>query len=445
MITIHEYQQRRQQLAERLPSNTIVIIPGAKELLRNGDAHYRFRQDSHFYYLTGFSEPEAILVLVTGKKAMNGSMTFESYLFNQCRDPSQEQWTGKRLGQVDAPAVLGVDAAYPIETYKRRLPELCADKCAIYYPMGQSLERRKPILDLLKAWSAAKAKVRHGVRAPEALHDLAPLISEMRVFKSPAELILMRKAMTASVNAHQRAMMMCTQLPSESALEAEWLYGLFQGGCRDLAYEPIVGSGPNSCILHYTKNNQPFQPNDLVLVDAGGEFENYAADITRTYPVKGQFTPEQTLIYDLVLRAQRAGIACIKPGIAWNKVQETIVEILTEGLIDLGLLHGTKEDLIAENGYKPFYMHGSGHWLGLDVHDAGLYKISGEWRSFEPGMVLTVEPGIYIQPGMKGVDERWWNIGVRIEDNILVTSMGSEIMTESLPVERSDLEAVLRG
>ncbi|MDI9818971.1 MULTISPECIES: Xaa-Pro aminopeptidase [unclassified Legionella] len=435
MITQQEYQARRRQLAAGLPQGAIAIIPAANEVLRNGDAHYRFRQDSDFYYLTGFNEPEALLLVIAGQKG-------ESYLFNRPLNPTQEQWTGKRLGQEGAIEQLGVDAAYPIDRLDFQLPELLANKTAIYYAIG-----RHPVYErrILQALQLVKRQIRRGVKAPGALFDLEPILSELRLFKSKAEIALMRKAAEISVAAHQRAMKACRRADNEYQLEAELLYEFSYNGCRSVAYDPIVGSGANSCILHYTDNNQPLREGDLVLIDAGGEFENYAADITRTFPVNGHFSLEQRAIYEIVLNAQRAAMACIKPGARWNEPQQTIVRILTEGLCTLGLLKGNVDALIAEEAYKPFYMHNSGHWLGLDVHDAGYYKIDGEWRLLEPGMVLTVEPGLYISAGMDGVEERWWNIGVRIEDDVLVTKNGHENLTAGLPVDITEIEALMRG
>jgi Xaa-Pro aminopeptidase len=435
MIPQSEYRTRRRALAAKLTEGSIAIIPAANELLRNGDVHYRFRQDSNFYYLTGFNEPEALLVITAGESS-------QSYLFNRPRDLAEEQWTGKRLGQKDAREVLGVDHAYSIASFASHLPELLADKTAIYYAIGRHPSYEKQILDALLS---VKEQIRRGVKAPEALCDLESLLSELRLFKSEAEIKLMRQAATISVAAHKRAMQACRLVNNEYQLEAELLYGLTQQGCHSLAYNPIVGSGANACILHYNANNQPLSNGDLVLLDAGGEFENYAADITRTFPVNGRFSTEQRLIYELVLKAQKAGIACIKPGIAWHAIQETMIYILTSGLCELGLLRGQVDELIDSEAYKPFYMHSSGHWLGLDVHDAGHYKINGEWRLLEAGMVLTVEPGLYIGKGINGVDQRWWNIGVRIEDDILVTNNGHENLTAALPVEIADIEALMRG
>jgi Xaa-Pro aminopeptidase len=435
MITKNEYQIRRRELATRLPSDSIALIPAASELLRNGDAHHRFRQDSDFYYLTGFNEPDALLLITAGPEG-------ESFLFNRPRDPAQEQWSGRRLGQEGACQVLGLDFAYPLADLDSHLPDLLAGKRSIYYVLG-----RYPVWEkrVLAAWHVVKGQVRRGVVAPQAFCDLAPILGEMRLFKSAAELGLMQQAAEISVAAHQRAMRACREAHFEYQLEAEIVYEFSRQGCRSVAYDSIVAGGANACILHYTENNQSLTRGDLVLIDAGGEFENYAADITRTFPINGRFSPEQRSIYELVLRSQRAGIACVRPGCLWDEVQRTIVRVLTEGLVDLGLLHGSVEGLIESGAYKPFYMHNSGHWLGLDVHDCGQYKLHGQWRPLEPGMVLTVEPGLYISADIKGIDSRWWGIGVRIEDDIQVTVDGHKNLSGDLAVEVDDLEALICG
>lgn len=434
MIMLQEYQQRRAQLAKNLPADSIAIIPAAHEQIRNGDAHYRFRQDSNFYYLTGFDEPDAILVLTSGKEN-------QSILFNRPRNPAEEQWTGKRLGQEGALAELGMNKAYPVANFLEELPTLLLGKSAVYIALGQHLELER---NVMQALHRLKNQVRRGVKAPDALCDLDPLLSEQRLFKSKAEIDLMRKAANISVAAHKRAMQVARQAKNEYELEAELMYTFIQHGARNVAYDPIVGGGENACVLHYTDNNQPLHAGDLVLIDAGCECSGYAADITRTFPVNGKFSPEQKSIYELVLKAQRAGIALIKPGLAWNQVQQVIVEILTAGLCELGLLRGEVADLIAKEAYKPFYMHNSGHWLGLDVHDCGRYKINNEWRPLEAGMVLTVEPGLYISSNTPGVDKRWWGIGVRIEDDVLVTANGHEVLTAALSVAVDDIEALMR-
>ncbi|CEK09182.1 Xaa-Pro aminopeptidase [Legionella hackeliae] len=434
MITKQEYQSRRQQLAAQLPQGSLAIIPAATEVLRNGDAHYRFRQDSDFYYLTGFNEPDALLIVIAGDKG-------ESYLFNRPRNQALEQWTGRRLGQAEACDILGVNKAYSIDELDEHLPEIIKNKTLLYFAIGRHPAYEKRIVEAL---DKVKGQIRRGVKAPEGIFDLEPILSEMRLFKSEAEIQLMRKAAEISVNAHIRAMKFCSQAKYEYELEAELLHQFTQGGCRSVAYDPIVGSGANTCILHYTDNNQPLREGDLVLIDAGGEYQNYAADITRTFPVSGHYSPEQRAIYELVLKAQKIGINAIKPGIAWHEVQQRMVRVLTSGLCELGLLSGDVNTLITDEAYKPFYMHNSGHWLGLDVHDAGRYKVKDEWRLLEPGMVLTVEPGLYIMADMDGVDPRWWNIGVRIEDDILVTKDGHENLTAALPVEIAEIEALMR-
>lgn len=434
MVTQQEYKERREQLMRSLPAGSIAIIPAAHEALRNGDAHYRFRQDSNFYYLTGFNEPDALLVLIAEHEG-------QSILFNRPRNPVEEQWTGKRLGQEGALLELGMQAAFPTSSVAEELPRLLGGKSAVYYAVARNPALEKIIMDALVV---LKGQVRRGVKAPTTLCDLEPILGEMRLFKSDAELAVMRMAARISVEAHVRAMRQCKHVQYEYQLEAELTYEFSRQGCRSTAYDSIVGSGENACVLHYTDNNLPLNTGDLVLIDAGGEYENYAADITRTFPVNGRFSPEQKSIYELVLKAQRAGITAIQPGLPWNEVQQIIIRILTAGLSDLGILHGDVEDLVNQEAYKPFYMHNSGHWLGLDVHDSGLYKINGTWRPLEPGMVLTVEPGLYISSHTPGVDKRWWGIGVRIEDDVVVTKTGYEVLTAALPVDVSEIEALMR-
>lgn len=434
-MSFSEYAVRRQILAKKLPPQTVAIIPAAKERLRNGDAVYRFRQDSDFFYLTGFEEPEAVLFVFSGQEG-------ESFLFNRPRNPAQEQWTGKILGQKEAVSLLGVQQAFDIATFSQRLPELLAQKNMVYLPLGRYPEYDKAIW---KAIQFLKGEIRRGIACPGGVSDLDPLLSEMRLLKSDMEIALMKKAADISILGHQKAMQMCTSLHWEYELEAELIGTFINHGARGVAYEPIVGAGENACILHYSANNQPLAKGQMVLIDAAAEFGNYAADITRTFPVDGRFQGEQRAIYELVLKAQRAGIACIKPGVSWTLIQQTIVRILTIGLCDLGLLKGDVDELIRQEAYKTFYMHNSGHWLGLDVHDCGQYKIHGEWRTLQPGMVLTVEPGIYITASIPDVDPRWWNIGVRIEDDILVTPDGYRNLTEALPTTIHDIEACMRG
>lgn len=434
MHTKDEYSIRRQALANQLPSRALAIIPGAEETFRNGDVHYRFRQDSDFYYLTGFNEPHAMLLLASAPDS-------SCVLFNQPEDSIASQWTGQRLGQANAPTVLGVDAAYPISTFLAHLEEYLLDKEAIYFPIGRSSHWQEQVLN---AWAKVKGLSRRSYYIPAVLHDLSPLIGELRLIKRPVELSCIEKATAVSIDAHQRAMRASRIAQYEYQLEAELVFEFNQQGCRNIAYDPIVASGNNACVLHYTANNKPLKKGDLVLIDAGCEYENYAADITRTFPLNGRFSPEQREIYQLVLSAQKQALALIRPGCLWHSLQETIVKVLTQGLIDLGILHGSLDDLLAEKAYLPFYMHGSGHWLGLDVHDAGAYKKEGQWRALAKGMVLTVEPGLYIRSGTANVAERWQGIGVRIEDDIAVTSTGYINLTQALPSSVEDVEAYIQ-
>ncbi len=427
------YKARRQQLANLLPSGAIAIIPGAQEVIRNGDAHYRFCQDSDFYYLTGFEEPSAVLVVTSGRQS-------ESILFNRERVPSEELWTGTRLGQEGARSVLKMDKAYPMEAFSVMLSELLLEKEAVYFPLTRFPMYEKILFD---AWCKIKGQARQGKRAPESLKDIAPLIGEMRVFKDKEELLLMREAARISIAGHMRMMRQCRVLNIEYELEAEFLYEVMRQGCRGLAYDSIVASGENACVLHYTANNQALLRDQLVLIDAGGEYQHYAADITRTIPASGRYMGEQRAIYELVLQAQRAGIATIKPGVLWSHIQETMVAVLTEGLIHLKILQGARDTLIEQHAYQPFYMHSSGHWLGLDVHDVGAYKDQGAWRTLQPGMVLTVEPGLYLSSRAISKDTRWCGIGVRIEDDILVTENGYENLTAALPTDVNEIEDVM--
>lgn len=429
-----DYQSRRQRFAGQLMSNSIAIIPGGIEQLRNGDAHYRFCQDSNFYYLTGFEEPESILVVIS-------DASIESILFNRARIPAEEQWTGIRLGQAGALSVLGMDYSFSIQEFEKRLPELLLGKEQIYFPLG-----KHPLYEkiLFESWERVKNQHRKGIQAPSVFIDVAPILGEMRLFKDENELAFMKEAARISVQGHQRAMRACKHLTMEYELEAEFVYEITKQGCRGLAYDSIVAAGANACILHYTANDQRLKPNHLVLVDAGGEFNHYAADITRTYPVNGRFSSEQQMIYELVLQAQRAGIEKIKPGTSWVEIQLTMIQILTQGLMDLKILKGDTAELIRQEAYKPYYMHSSGHWLGLDVHDVGAYKVNQQWRSLKANMVLTVEPGLYFSPDLPNIDERWKGIGVRIEDDILVTAQGYENLTQALPVQVKDIEDLMR-
>lgn len=434
MIKMSEYAKRRKKLMQEIGSTGIVIIPSASEIVRNGDSSYSFRQHSDFYYLTGFEEPDAVLVLAPKRKEG------EYILFNRARDPDHEVWDGPRAGQEGARTHYLVDQAYPINELALMLPDLLLERDVIHYPLGAS---RKFDKILMQSVNKLRARIRSGTRAPISFMDIAPSLHELRVFKSVDEISLLQKAIDISAQAHTRAIQLCKPGMYEYELEAEIMHEFIRQGARFPAYNSIVGAGPNTCILHYVANNQKIKNGDLVLIDAGAEYQNYAADITRTFPANGRFTGEQRAIYELVLAAQLAAIKSIKPGASWIAAQNAIVKIITQGLIDLKILKGNRDDLIKKQAYSPFYMHRSGHWLGLDVHDVGHYRIADKWRSLRPGMVMTVEPGIYISADMPGVHKRWHNIGVRIEDDVLVTNKGCDVLSHNIPKTIAELEAMM--
>ncbi|OGT36860.1 MAG: Xaa-Pro aminopeptidase [Gammaproteobacteria bacterium RIFCSPHIGHO2_12_FULL_37_14] len=436
MISMTEYAKRRKNLLRQVGPTSIIILPAAIELIRNGDTHYSFRQQSDFYYLTGFDEPEAVLVLAPKRKEG------EYILFNRIRHREHEIWDGPRAGQKGACQDFLADQAFPIQQLETMLPELLVGREAVHYPLGMH-----PSFDEIvwRAVNKIRGLIRSGTQSPISFIDVTPSVHEMRLFKSSAELAAIQQAVDITVTAHSRAMQVCQPGMIEYQLEAELFYEFYRHGSRFPAYSPIVGAGKNSCILHYIRNNQKMKSGDLVLIDAGAEYQNYAADITRTFPVNGRFSAEQRAIYEIVLASQVAAIQTIKPGASWTAAQDTIVKVITKGLINLGILKGKLTDLIEKQAYLPFYMHRSGHWLGLDVHDVGRYKIKNKWRTLEAGMVLTVEPGIYIAPDSKGVHKRWHHIGIRIEDDIVVTAKGCHVLSHQLPRKIDDIEALMRG
>jgi Xaa-Pro aminopeptidase len=434
MIKMTEYAKRRKDFMQKIGVNGIVILPSAPEVLRNGDALYPYRQNSDFYYLTGFEEPEAVLILAPKRKEG------EYILFNRVRDREREIWDGPRVGQEGARKEYFADQAFPFSEFTLMLPELLAGRESIHYPLGINREFDKI---LLHGVNHMRAKVRGGFQSPIAFVDITPSLHEMRLFKSAAEVKVMQKAIDVTGIAHERAMTICKPGMNECRLEAEIMYLFQYHGARFPAYSPIVGAGRNTCILHYINNNQNIEDGDLVLIDAGAEYGNYAADITRTFPANGRFTGEQRAIYELVLASQLAAIKSVKPGASWTSAQAIIVKILTQGLIDLGLLKGRLDDLIEKQAYLPFYMHRSGHWLGLDVHDVGRYRVETKWRSLQPGMVFTIEPGIYISAEIPGVPNRWHHIGVRIEDDVLVTEKGHEVLSQKIPKNVAEIEAIM--
>jgi Xaa-Pro aminopeptidase len=434
MIKMSEYAKRRKELMKKIGPKGIAILTSAPMARRNGDSDFAYRQQSDLYYLTGFNEPEAVAILAP--KRADG----EFILFNRVRDRDKEIWEGVRAGQDGARKQFYADEAFPFSDLEKMLPDLLDKREQIHYPIGIDKNFDKI---LLNAMNKVRGKIRNGMSAPLSVVDLTETIHEMRLIKSPAEINLMRKAAQISAAAHVRAMKFCKPGVNEFQLEAEIMHEFQKNGARYPAYNCIVGAGKNSCILHYISNDQVVKKDDIVLIDAGAEYDLYAADITRTFPASGRFSAEQRAIYDIVLKSQLAGLKAVKPGASWPSVQEAIVKVITTGLVELGILKGNVKDLIDKQAYFPFYMHKSGHWLGLDVHDAGRYKIDGKWRTLKPGMVLTVEPGIYISSDIPGVNKRWHNIGVRIEDDVLVTTTGHEVLSKDVPKDADEIEALM--
>ena len=368
-------------------------------------------------------------------KNKQGKVTY--IMFNQPNDPEAEIWNGKRAGQAGACKEYLADKAYDIAKLDAELPLLLANQQVIYFSIGAKTETDQQV----NKWLNAAKRNRETTCVPDTIIDLKPILHELRLFKSTQEIEYMRQAAQISASGHLKLMQNCQAGLLEYQLEAIFNAHCLQHGCRGLAYSSIVAGGNNSCTLHYIANDQMLRAGDLVLVDAGGEYNYYAADITRTFPVNGKFSPEQKLLYNLVLQAQLAGIEQVKPGNTWDRVQETMVQIIVTGLVELKILTGDVKQLIKDNAYKKFYMHSSGHWLGMDVHDVGKYKLQGKWRKFEPGMVLTVEPGIYIANALSGIDKKWFGIGIRIEDDVLVTKDGNEVLSASAPKQIAEIES----
>jgi Xaa-Pro aminopeptidase len=426
------YARRRARLAARL-GNGVAIVPTAPECLRNRDAHYPYRYDSYFYYLTGFREPEAVLVLVGGE-------TPRSMLFCREKNAEREIWDGFRYGPEAARDAFAFDEACSITELDARMPDLLADRPAVQVHLGSD-----PVWDgRVLGWvNAVRGRARSGVAAPGDLRDVRVLLDEMRLIKDGHEVALMRRAGDISAAAHCLAMQAARPGVAEYAVEAVLQHEFRRCGAQAPAYTPIVAGGVNACVLHYVENNATLADGDLLLIDAGCELDGYASDITRTFPVNGRFSGPQRDVYELVLAAQAAAIAVVKPGAHWNAPHDAAVAVLAQGFIDLKLLGGTLDAVLEQETYKQFYMHRTGHWLGLDVHDAGEYKTGGEWRELQPGMVLTVEPGCYIRPG-PGVPEAFAHIGIRIEDDALVTDGGCEILSAAAPKSVADIEALMR-
>jgi len=429
------YQQRRLRLAQAMQAG-VAVIPTAPERQRNRDSHYSYRFDSYFYYLTGFAEPEAVLVVVAGNAP-------RSILFCREKNPEREIWDGFRYGPEDVREAFGLDEAYPIAQLDEMLPKLLADQPSLFFHLGAD-----------SAWDAravgwlnsVREQVRSGITAPGAIQDVRALLDEMRLIKDAEEIAIMRRAAEISASAHICAMQQTRPGRREFEIEAELLHEFRRHGSQAPAYTSIVAGGANACVLHYVFNNAPLKDGELVLIDAACELDGYAADITRTFPVNGRFSAVQKDVYELVLAAQAAAVFQVKPGKHWNEPHEAALKVLAQGFIDFGLCHGSVDEVLEKESYKQFYMHRTGHWLGMDVHDVGEYKQGGAWRALKPGMALTVEPGCYIRPA-DNVPEQFWNIGIRIEDDVVVTEDGCEVLTLAAPKTVAEIETLmsLRG
>jgi Xaa-Pro aminopeptidase len=430
-MTHNELARRRRALATAIGPQALAIIPAASEVIRNRDVHYPFRQASDFTYLTGFPEPDAIAVVAPGRK--DG----EYVLFCRPKDPEREQWDGARAGVEGARGQFRADQAFPLADLDTQMPDLIGGRETLYFPVGADAAFDARVLGWLRA---VRAKARSGVSAPEVLVNLGSVLHEQRLRKSAAELRVMRRAARISAEAHRRLMRVCRPGRRESDLEAEFQHHCASNGARHQAYPPIVGGGANACVLHYVANGEVLKDGDLVLVDAGCELDGYASDITRTFPVGGRFSPPQRELYELVLEAQEAAIAAARPGNRWDQPHQAALMVLTKGLKGLGILAGRLPKLIKDEAYKPYYMHKTGHWLGMDVHDVGRYKDKDGWRLLEPGMVLTVEPGLYM-PDDDTVPKAYRHIGIRIEDDVLVTEQGNEILSAGAPKGVDEIEA----
>lgn len=430
-----EFKKRRKSLMERIGVGNIAILGSSTAKIRNRDVQYPYRQDSDFYYLTGFSETDALAVFIPGREKG------EYILFCREFDATKALWEGAHAGLEGATGHFQADDAFPIDDMDEILPGMLENRSKVFYPMGRDPEFDHRLLDWI---THIRSQSRSGVMAPGELVSLEHILHEMRLFKSREEIKLMRRAAEVSAQGHVKAMQLCKAGLYEYQIEAELVHHFMQQGLRHVAYPSIVAGGSNACVLHYTQNNDKLKNGDLLLIDAGAECDHYAADITRTFPVSGRFTEAQKKLYQLVLDAQLAAINEIKPGLPWHNAHDASVEVLTKGLVALGLLEGKVKTLIKKEKFKQFYMHRIGHWLGMDVHDVGDYKVDQKWRLLEPGMVLTIEPGLYIPADCQTVEEKWRGIGIRIEDDLLVTDDGHEILTIGVPKTINDIETLMR-
>jgi Xaa-Pro aminopeptidase len=438
--TYQVHRERRRALLEQMRAQVgggLALVPTAPEVTRNRDSTYPYRFDSYFHYVTGFPEPEAVVALVAGK---NGTDSDRHILFCREKNAEREIWDGFRYGPDAAREIFGFDEARPIAELDRSLPDLASDQPALFTPLGLFASWDRKVTDVL---NEVRARARTGVAAPEEIVDVRAALDALRLVKDEHELRLMRRAAEISAAAHRRAMERSRPGWHEYQVEAELVHEFLQNGAQAVAYPSIVAGGPNACVLHYRDNNRQLQDGELMLIDAGCEFHGYASDITRTFPANGRFTGPQREIYELVLAAQDACLRTLKPGVDFHDYHGVAERVLAQGYIDLGLCKGTLDEVLETGSFKQFYMHRAGHWLGLDVHDAGLYKVKGASQKLAPGMVLTVEPGTYIRPA-DNVPERFWDIGVRIEDDVLITATGIDNLTLAAPKSVADVEAACR-
>jgi Xaa-Pro aminopeptidase len=433
LIKQKEYAKRRRQLMRMAGEDSIVILAAASPRLRNNDVHYPYRQDSDFLYLTGFREPHALLVMIPDEDDGH------CILFCRGRDPEREMWDGRMAGLDGAVSDYGMDEAYDIKEVDTRLRELLQDRDRIYHDLG-----RDPLFDQrLIGWlNEFRGEARKTYHAPEEIHALDHMLHDMRVYKSREELAVMRRSAKVAIEAHEQAMRSCRPGMNEADIHAGLLQVFTRNQCEP-SYQPIVGGGANACVLHYISNRDELREGDLLLIDAGAEYDGYASDITRTFPVNGKFSPEQRELYGVVLAAQGAAIEKARAGNQWQDVHDAAIRVATEGMIELGILKKSLDEEIESKGYKKYYVHNTGHWLGLDVHDVGEYTIDGHSRQLEPGMVMTIEPGIYIQPDAEGVRECWQGVGIRIEDNVAITKAEPRLLTEGLARIADDIEALM--
>jgi len=432
-ININEFSKRRYQLMAEMVEG-VAIVPTSPELIRNRDSHYPFRFDSYFYYLSGFKEPESVLFLIAGPQA-------KTILFCRDKDMEREIWDGFRYGPAGAVIEFGIDEAYSMSQLDELAPQLLANQSKLFYSLGADTAWDARVTDWI---NQLRTQARTGVGAPDSIIDLRKLLDEMRLYKSDSELALMRRSANIAAAAHQRAMQFTRPEMMEYEIEAEFLHEFYRHGAQAPAYTSIVAGGANACTLHYNANNAKLRDGDLLLIDAGCELDGYASDITRTFPVNGKFSAPQKDLYELVLASQAAAISKVAPNNHWNEPHEAALDVLVRGFIDLGLCKGSHDEVLEKGSYRQFYMHRTGHWLGLDVHDAGEYKDRvGEWRKLEPGMTLTVEPGCYVRPA-ENVPEHFWNIGIRIEDDVLVTSAGCEVLTSAALKSVADIESLMK-